>query len=534
MRVTNKLMADTVTGNLFKNIDQFLKTQNILSSGKRINKPSDDPIGMGKVLDYRKTLCAIDQYNRNIAHGESWLNVTDSTLDTIGDSLIRAKELALSQANATANADTMKVVAEEIKNIYDHILQLANTKLGNSYIFAGHKTDTPPFSRDDDYIASYNGEAEVTDITCIADIAGSLDGKYLTLSSPSTDYYVWYNVDDNSAEPAVADRIGIEVNIASGALASVVADKTAAAIKNIVGLGAELSDDKVTVTNAAAGDVVNSVDNDSGFSITTITQGTDGDKNKISIIAGENLEIDINVNGDEIFLSDLNIFEVLRELKVALETNDSDGEAGVTDITCSTPAGLGGEYFTLSSPSTDYYVWYNEGGSTDPEVPDRIGIEVDIGTVNLSDEVASNTADAINNIVGLGAVSSGDKVTVTNAAAGAVTNAYDYTSVPGFSLDITTQGTDGNKISDQLGPLDDALDQILKAMANVGTKLNRLEATENHWADFKLNITQMLSDTEDADMIKTVTDLASQEAAYQASLAASARIIQPSLIDFLR
>ena len=295
MRVTNKLMADTVTGNLFKNIDQFLKTQNILSSGKRINKPSDDPIGMGKVLDYRKTLCAIDQYNRNIAHGESWLNVTESTLDSVGESLMRAKELALSQANATANADTMKVVAEEVKSIYDHLLQLANTKLGNSYIFAGHKTDTPPFSRDDDYIASYNGD----------------DGE-------------------------------------------------------------------------------------------------------ISIIAGENLEIDINVNGDELFLSDLNIFEVLRELKVALETNDSDA------------------------------------------------------------------------------------------------------------------------ISDQLGPLDDALDQILKARANVGTKLNRLEATENHWADFKLNITQMLSDTEDADMIKTVTDLASQEAAYQASLAASARIIQPGLIDFLR
>lgn len=336
MRVTNKLMADTVTGNLFKNIDQFLKTQNILSSGKRINKPSDDPIGMGKVLDYRKTICAIDQYDRNIAHGESWLDLTDSTLNAVGDSLIRAKELALSQANATANADTMKAVAEEVKNIYDHLLQLANTKLGNSYIFAGHKTDTPPFSRDDDYIASYNGEAEVTEITCYDESTLS-GGEYFTLSSPSTDYYVWYNVEDNSAEPAVADRIGIEVNIASGALAGVVADKTYAAINNIVGLGAELSGDKVTVTNAAAGDVINSDDNDSGFSITTITQGTDGDKNGISIIAGENLEIDINVNGDEIFLNELNIFEVLRELKVALETNDRDGEAEVTDILCNYP-----------------------------------------------------------------------------------------------------------------------------------------------------------------------------------------------------
>lgn len=413
MRVTNKLMADTVTGNLFKNIDQFLKTQNILSSGKRINKPSDDPIGMGKVLDYRKTICAIDQYDRNIAHGESWLDLTDSTLNAVGDSLIRAKELALSQANATANADTMKAVAEEVKNIYDHLLQLVNTKLGNSYIFAGHETDTAPFSRDDDYITSYNGEAEVTDITCEATSTLS-SGEYFTLSSPSTDYYVWYDIDNGSTDPSVADRTGIEVDIASDDLADVVADKTSLAINNIVGLGAASSTSTVTVTNAATGAVTDSFANDSGFLIETITQGTDGDKGEISIIAGENVEIGINVDGEELFLSEVNIFEVLRELKTGLETNDSAA------------------------------------------------------------------------------------------------------------------------ISDQLGPLDDALDQILKARANVGAKLNRLEATENHWADFKLNITQMLSDTEDADMIKTVTDLASREAAYQASLAASARIIQPSLIDFLR
>jgi len=192
---------------------------------------------------------------------------------------------------------------------------------------------------------------------------------------------------------------------------------------------------------------------------------------------------------------------------------------------------------SAASPSEDYYVWYDINDNPlddDPVVAGRIGIRVEIGAFDTADEVASNTADAINNIVGLGAELSDNKVTITNAAAGAVTNAYDYIDVAGFSVDITTQGTDGNKISDQIGSLDDALDQILKAMANVGTKLNRLEATENHWADFKLNITQMLSDTKDADMIKTVTDLASQEAAYQASLSASARIIQPSLIDFLR
>ena len=424
MRVTNKMMTDTVSSNLFKKVGQLLKSQNVLSSGKRINMPSDDPIGMGKVLDYRKTICAIDQYDRNIAHGETWLDLTDSILNAIGDSFIRAKELALSQVNATVNADDMNVVAEEVKSIYDHVLQLANTKLGKSYIFAGHKTDTPPFSRDADYITSYNGDAEITDITCkdAADVPG---GAYFTLNSPTTGYYVWYNKNGVSTDPSVDDpspvpgRIGIKVDISDPAVppdtADDVAEKTAFAINNIVGLGATNEDEKVIVINAGTGEVAHAADgaNPTNFTIINIP-GTDGDKGDINIIAGENVEIGINANGEELFLSEVNIFEVLRELKVGLETNNSDA------------------------------------------------------------------------------------------------------------------------ISGQLGRLDDALDQLLKVRAGVGAKLNRLEATENHWADFKLNIEQLLSDTEDADILKTVSDLTSQETAYQASLAAAARVIQPSLMDFLR
>lgn len=423
MRVTNKMMTDTVSGNLFKKVGQLLKTQNVLSSGKRINTPSDDPIGMGKVLDYRKTICTIDQYDRNIAHGETWLDLTDSILASIGDSFIRAKELALSQVNATVNADDMRVVAEEAKSLYDHVLHLANTKLGKSYIFAGHKTDTPPFSRDTDYITSYNGDAEITNITC-KDVAELPGGAYFTLNSPTTGYYVWYNKNGASIDPSVDDpspvpgRIGIEVNISDLAVppdtADDVAEKTAFAIEAVVGLGAELSGATVTVTNAATGAVDPVYAGTTGFAINIDTPGTDGDKGDINIIAGENVEIGINANGEELFLSKVNVFEVLRELKVGLETNNSD------------------------------------------------------------------------------------------------------------------------TISGQLGLLDDALDQLLKVRAGVGAKLNRLEATENHWADFKLNIEQLLSDTEDADILKTVTDLASQETAYQASLAAAARVIQPSLIDFLR
>jgi flagellar hook-associated protein 3 FlgL len=79
-----------------------------------------------------------------------------------------------------------------------------------------------------------------------------------------------------------------------------------------------------------------------------------------------------------------------------------------------------------------------------------------------------------------------------------------------------------------------ALEQVLTSRAETGAVLNRLETTENYWTNFKLNLTESLSATEDADLTKTITDLTAQESAYQASLAASARVLQMSLLDFLQ
>jgi flagellar hook-associated protein 3 FlgL len=159
MRVTNQLLANTLTSNLSKISEQMLKTQEQVSSGKRINRPSDDPIGMGKVLDYRTTLSQIDQYNKNIVNGQGLLQQTDSTLSDIENLITQAKELAVSQATGTASAQTRTDTAEAVKNIYDQIVQLANTQYDGSYIFAGNKTDTQPFSRDDDYNVTYSGDS---------------------------------------------------------------------------------------------------------------------------------------------------------------------------------------------------------------------------------------------------------------------------------------------------------------------------------------------------------------------------------------
>lgn len=86
----------------------------------------------------------------------------------------------------------------------------------------------------------------------------------------------------------------------------------------------------------------------------------------------------------------------------------------------------------------------------------------------------------------------------------------------------------------RLGELDDAIANVLKCRAEIGAKVNRLEKTLSAYDDRVINFTKLLSETEDADIAEVVMNLSMQENVYRAALASGARIIQPSLVDFLR
>jgi flagellar hook-associated protein 3 FlgL len=154
MRVTNRMSSETVNRELYKNQQLLLEAQIRLSTGKKINKASDDPAGMRKVLDYRKILSSIDQYNTNITHGKSNLQVTETALEEIVNSLNQAKTIAIQYGS---NQDPAKA-QEIIESVYETIMDIANTRFGDSYLFAGQATDTTPFEKDADWVATYNGD----------------------------------------------------------------------------------------------------------------------------------------------------------------------------------------------------------------------------------------------------------------------------------------------------------------------------------------------------------------------------------------
>ena len=94
MRISAKIMAEHIKANLAKQSTQLMETQLKLASGKRINKPSDDPIGIGKVLDYRTTLQTIDQYRDNMLDAKTRVEYTEAVLGEVSEFIEDAKKIA--------------------------------------------------------------------------------------------------------------------------------------------------------------------------------------------------------------------------------------------------------------------------------------------------------------------------------------------------------------------------------------------------------------------------------------------------------
>lgn len=99
--------------------------------------------------------------------------------------------------------------------------------------------------------------------------------------------------------------------------------------------------------------------------------------------------------------------------------------------------------------------------------------------------------------------------------------------------DLENEG-DTSKISNYLSDIDKAMGQLLETRADLGSRYNRLEVTKNRLQDDNINFTKLMSENEDADLAEVLMNLKTQENVYKASMAAGARVIQPTLIDFLR
>jgi flagellar hook-associated protein 3 FlgL len=150
MRVANQAIFDSITVNLRQVTGAMSKANTVVSSAKKINQLSDDPVGLVTVLDLRSSLAGVEQMGRNIQMGKSWLESGETAVGQAEDLLSEVKALCVQMASANTASGERANAATVVDGQMRQLLSLANTEVGGRYIFSGTMTDTTPFAFDDE------------------------------------------------------------------------------------------------------------------------------------------------------------------------------------------------------------------------------------------------------------------------------------------------------------------------------------------------------------------------------------------------
>jgi flagellar hook-associated protein 3 FlgL len=147
MRVSTSWMQQQSIGSMMNRQSDLSNLNTQLSTGKRINQPSDDPVGAARALDLNHLVTDTAQYQRNITSANARLGLEDQSLANVTNVLGRVRTLLLQAANGTQTDATRSDIAAEMVQLRQQLLGQANSKDGQGdYIFAGNRTGTAPFA----------------------------------------------------------------------------------------------------------------------------------------------------------------------------------------------------------------------------------------------------------------------------------------------------------------------------------------------------------------------------------------------------
>ena len=398
MRVTSNMLINKMMYSLNSNLSRMSKIQTQLSTGKKINLPSDDPLIASKSLKLRTDISEIEQHVKNVDDGLSWTEITDSTLSTIGDVVQRARELSVQATTGTLDSNQRININEEVKQLYDQLINLGNSTYAGRNIFSGFKTDNA-------LLLSEDGTFNYTDL------------------------------------PVVTD-----------------------------GTNFKLRHEDISAVTNVEGDVA-------------------GVPTVFALVAGAPAVGEVQVDSTT----------------GQMTFNAIDVGAGITGANATYSVDrLRGEY------NPDVYS-YSSISQTAPMQGENIQFEVGVG----------NKIDV--NVIG---------TKIFGLVSGAGNTGDNMVAFQDLVTALATNDTSG--IENAITDLDEFMNSVLEQRADVGARANRFELTQNRLSNQLINITDLMSKNEDADMAEVIMNLKNEENVYKASLDIGARIIQPTLMDYLR
>lgn len=588
VRVTELQMFSSLVGNLQRARAKAFKLQEQLSTGKKVTKPSDDPSSFYSILSSKSSLDLIDQRLRNVQFGTGRLDLADRTLGNVTSGLARVRELAVQFRSNINGAAERSFGAAEVRQLLLEFQRLANTELNGHPVFGGTGTHgratgrviTAP-------VTLTNGTNDTVTVTVDGVASGAID---LTAGSES--------LSGDALAARLQGRINADATLAAaGKTVTVTFEGDHLVVSsNGYGAGSSVVVSGGNGLAALGFNGGSSTTGDATYAVAASAQAASS--NSGGAIAGQAIvrRADLaTLDNYLIRFSSPGTFDVVNTSRPVNVTANAanQGKAGRTDggvvdaaqvtidsysiqftsdtqfqinnVTTGTVVSSGNTYVSGGAITFDgLRVVLTNGSGGGPRTGDQFSVSLDAKTVVANQSYISGTPISFDGV----------EVTLSNGSGApvardrfAVTTAIQYqgdaglqrvevadgetvpTNIPGGqifngpqvdlfavvkNLEAALSGNDSEGIERSLGDLDRALNQVSVARGEIGALAGRLDVTASGLDESKGIISQILSEDEDADLAKTISELTLQQVALEAASQTVSRLFESSLLKFLR
>lgn len=498
-------MQNNALGNIFRLSDDLTKTQNQISSGKRINVPSDDPAGTRDSLQLHTTIDQVNQFIRNINFNTLSLQSGDTALNTVGSVLTQAKQLAVSQLNGVTTGQIRGFTGSAVGQLVTQVLQSANSKVNGQYIFAGTNNLTPPFSASASG-AVYTGNSDSLQIEVAT-------GYKVSVGLPGSQV-LGTDLNPTLTSSTLLSSLNGGTGVPNGSFTITSRGGNSATINVTAGMtvGQLIS----TINNSGI-NVTASINSKQNGLVLTDASPTVKQALIISEVGGGTTAASLGIKGqrDGVLVGT----DVNPALTSSTQLSQLNGGTGVSLTSVHIVNGSASAAVTLSSAKTigDVLNLINNAG---------LNVTASINSQGNALSVSSNNSSTVAVVSEVGTGSSASDLGI-----GGGRNVI----LSLINLRNALDKNDQQGVLAVLSNLDGGLSSVNNGRAVIGsvqTQVNNILSNNNQDV---VSLTAQVSTIEDTDLVSAGSHLAQLQTAFQATLSTTALIEQqPNLLNFLK
>ncbi|GKX28481.1 hypothetical protein SH1V18_09610 [Vallitalea longa] len=437
MRITNNMISNNILLSLSRSKYALSIYEGQLATGKKIQKPSDDPIVAVRALKFRTNIREVQQYKSNAEDAISWMTVTENSVSNIIEIVKKARTLCVQATNDTLGVGERESIITSLKQLKDQLANEGNVDYAGRYVFTGYKTDQP-----------------LTFTKAVTDKSYTITEEFTKDDIESIEKII-------DEDPPASPRI---VNV----------DRIRLGYSNIENSNPKI--DKIGTLNV---NTINSNDK-SAYEPQSGTVNFLQDTGELIFNSEDKAAgkipdpLEFKYIKDEFNKNDLNPIHYF---------NCTDNDTNVV--------------YDNDRDNIHYQVSYNQSVAINS-----------LGSDLITKDLFRDLEEMINEV---GKIPDSDS---------------KYYDLLKDSL--------GDRFNELIGKIDGHKDGLLKQEADLGTRINRLDLTINRLDNDNMNFTDLMSKNEDINIAEVIVNYKSQEMVYNAALMSSTKIIQSTLLDFIR